>query len=102
MLSEYLRRHRVWCLATFGERRTVKFICNHIRKELVEIEAAPNDVREWADVIGLALHGAWRTGATPEEVVAALVAKQGVNELRKWILPENEDEPIEHDRTGEE
>lgn len=101
MLVDYILRHKAWSLATFGEGRKTKSIANHIRKELAEIEAEPNDLEEWIDVIILALDGAWRTGATESEIVAALERKQRINQLRKWLIPVDEDEPIEHIRSRE-
>lgn len=51
----------------------------------------------------IALDGAWRCGATPEEIVAALAAKQARNEARVWSDWRTADpnKAIEHDRTGE-
>ena len=57
---------------------------DHIRKELLEIEADPGDLMEWIDVAILALDGAWRSGATPEQIIMALVGKQIKNEGRTW------------------
>ena len=88
---------------TFGPGSRAKGIVAHIRKELLEIEAAPDDLTEWVDVAILALDGAWRTGASPQQIIDALVAKQAKNESRAW--PDwremAADAPIEHDRTGE-
>jgi hypothetical protein len=39
---------------------------------------------EWVDVILLALDGAWRSGASPEQIAFAIAAKQIKNESRKW------------------
>jgi ribA/ribD-fused uncharacterized protein len=79
-------------------------VIDHIRKELREIEADPTDVSEWIDVVILAFDGAWRHGATPDQIIAALVAKQAKNEARTWpdwrTLPQ--DRAIEHDRSGEQ
>ena len=36
------------------------------------------------DVIILAMDGAWRSGNTPEQIIAAIVAKQAKNERRTW------------------
>jgi len=59
-------------------------VIDHIRKELVEIEADPRDLEEWIDVVTLAFDGAWRAGYTLEEIVLAYQAKQKKNENRKW------------------
>lgn len=58
---------------------------------------------KWIDVVILALDGAWRTGATPAQIIDALVAKQTKNEARTWpdwrTAPA--DKAIEHVRADE-
>lgn len=102
-LTAHLHRQREFSERTFGPGVRTAGVVDHIRKELREIEAKPSDVTEWIDVVILALDGAWRMGATPEEIVAALVAKQAKNEGRVW--PDWRSAPpgqaIEHDRTRE-
>jgi hypothetical protein len=83
-LALHLHRQRAFSLATFGPGRRTEGVVDHIRKELKEIEAAPEDLSEWIDVVLLALDGAWRSGATPEQIVDALQAKQLKNERRNW------------------
>ena len=97
-LAAYIERQREWSRRTFGDGRRTVGICKHIEKELVEIQVAPLDVKEWVDVAILALDGAWRTGATPSEIVAAFDAKQAVNFARTYPMPTSEDEPSEHVR----
>jgi hypothetical protein len=80
----HLRRQREWSAKTFGPGERGAGVVDHIRKELVEIEADPRDLREWIDVVILALDGAWRAGHSPEAIVEALVAKQTRNEGRTW------------------
>jgi len=36
------------------------------------------------DIVILALDGAWRQGASPDDIINALVAKQTKNENRVW------------------
>lgn len=99
----HLVRQRKFSLATFGPGYRYKANIDHIRKELVEIEKSPDDLVEWIDVVILALDAAWRQGATPDEIIDALVAKQTKNEKRQWpnwrYVPT--DKAIEHDRAGE-
>ena len=97
-LVAYLATQQRWSTETFGPGARTAGIVKHIQKELLEIQADPSDVREWIDVVILALDGAWRAGYTPEEVVAALVKKLGVNLEREWPAPGLEDEAIEHIR----
>lgn len=89
-----------WSRQTFGPGSRTIGICNHIRKELLEAEANPRDVSEWADIILLAMDGAVRAGATGAELVSAVVAKDAANRTRTWpdwrSLPA--DAPIEHEK----
>ncbi len=83
-LIAHLYRQRAFSRATFGPGARTAGVCDHIRKELAEIEAAPADITEWVDVVLLALDGAWRSGATPEQNAEAIQAKQTKNEGRDW------------------
>ena len=83
-LLAHLERQRVWSEKTFGPGERTEGVIDHIRKELIEIEANPVDVSEWIDVVILALDGAWRAGWEPWHIVAALIAKQEKNEKRQW------------------
>ena len=102
--SAHLARQRDWSAKTFGPEGRLLGVVDHIRRELREIEADPGDLREWIDVVILALDGAWRTGAYPDAIIAALVAKQAKNEAREW--PDWRGKPmdmaIEHVRTPHE
>ena len=82
----HLDRQQAWSAETFGpaEVRGHRGVLDHIRKELVEIEAEPGDVTEWADLIILAFNGAWRSGHSPADTIAAIKAKQERNEARTW------------------
>lgn len=81
-LMAHLHRQREFSLHTFGPEYAG--VLDHLRKELSEIETAPNDLTEWVDVILLAFDGAWRSGHTPEEIVQAIADKQACNEARHW------------------
>jgi hypothetical protein len=80
----HLHRQRDWSEKTFGPGSRAQGVVDHIRKELLEIEADPTDLREWIDVVILALDGAWRSAATPTDIIEALSAKQFKNERRQW------------------
>lgn len=100
-LLNHLARQRMFSERTFGPGKRTKMVADHIRKELIEIEKNPSDITEWVDVILLGLDGAWRSGATPAEIVEAIDAKQAKNEGRIWpdwrtMDPER---AIEHDRS---
>lgn len=98
----HLARQAAWSIRTFGPGDRAKGVVDHIRKELLEIEKTPGDLEEWIDVVILALDGAWRSGATPEQIVAAIVAKQTKNEKRNWPdwRTADPDKAIEHVKGG--
>jgi hypothetical protein len=100
-LEGYLIRQWEWSRRTFGPGRRTKGILRHIEKELLEIEANPEDLTEWLDVAILAMDGFWRHGGKPEDFMKALQAKQEKNFARTWPTPTNEDEAVEHDRGSE-
>lgn len=102
-LAAHLRRQAAFSERTFGPGKRVEGVCDHIRKELVEVEQSGGSLADWVDVIILGLDGAWRSGATPEQIVAAIEAKQSKNECRRWPDWRTADasKAIEHDRTGE-
>ena len=99
-LRAHLQRQREWSERTFGPGSRAAGVIDHIRKELREIEADPTDLEEWIDVVILALDGAWRSGATPDQIIAQLVAKQATNEARAWPdwRTQPTDRAIEHVR----
>lgn len=100
----FLNDKQRWSEKTFGPGERTVGVVNHIRKELDEILANPTDLSEWVDVIILALDGAWRSGATSEQIIEALVAKHFKNKSRKW--PDwrlyTNGEAIEHIKESEE
>lgn len=111
-LVAHLVRQRAFSRNTFGPGHRSKGVVDHIRKELLEIEADPLDLVEWIDVVLLALDGAWRTGASPSAIARTLEAKQTKNECRQWpdwrtmspdegiqhVRGQNESEGSGHDR----
>jgi hypothetical protein len=97
-IHRYNARQRLWSRKTFGNGKRTKGIIAHIRKELAEIEAKPDDLEEWIDVVILALDGYWRHGGEPIDLMWHLQAKQDKNYDRQWPAPGPEDEPVEHVR----
>ena len=106
-LVQHLHRQIKFSARTFGPGDRVDGVCDHIRKELAEVQAdaaaGVPTLGEWVDVIILALEGAWRSGATAEQIVSAIAAKQTKNEGRKWPDWRTADpaKAIEHDRSEE-
>lgn len=100
-LVSHLERQKEFSEKTFGPGQRTKGVIDHIRKELLEIEADPKDITEWVDVIILAFDGAWRAGWNASDIVASIVAKQEKNESRTWPDWRKADpnKAIEHDRT---
>lgn len=83
-LVSHVARQMAFSLKTFGPGERTEMVVEHIRKELIEITEAPQDLMEWIDVVLLGLDGAWRTGAGPAQIAAALDGKLAKNERRKW------------------
>ena len=102
--ADHLDRQRKWSGRTFGPGTRTQGVLDHIRKELIEIEADPLDVGEWVDVIILAFDGAWRAGWEPQEIIDAIRTKQTRNENRVWPdwRTADPDAAIEHDRSFDE
>ena len=98
----YIRDQMAWSERTFGPGRRTKGLIEHIRKELLEIEAAPDDLEEWIDIIILGIDGAWRTGTDVADIVESMERKQHKNFSRQWGPNQGEDHAIEHVRTPEE
>jgi hypothetical protein len=105
--AAHLERQRAWSDATFGPGRRTEGVVDHITRELDEVEADPDDLGEWADVIILALDGGTRLAAAlglpMQAVIDAVVAKQTRNEGRAWPDWRTADpnRAIEHDRSAE-
>jgi hypothetical protein len=83
-LISHLHRQREFSVRTFGPGMRTAGVLDHIAKEMLEIQDEPADLSEWIDIVLLALDGAWRAGHSPEDIAAALAAKQNRNEARQW------------------
>lgn len=105
-LVAYIRGQIEVSMAAFGPPEDPRSgtrlagIIKHMRREMIEVIATPDDPYEWADLIILAIDGAWRQGILPEQLAAALAAKQEINRYRDWPdwRSASPDEPIEHVR----
>lgn len=103
--ANHIDRQRAFSEATFGPGRRTDMVVDHLRKELAEVLAAPEDLEEWVDVILLGFDGAWRTGADSQAVINAIKAKQELNEQRDWpewrtTRPDGAIEHIRETRSG--
>lgn len=82
--AAHIDGQRAFSEATFGPGRRTDGVVDHIRKELLEVLEDPDDLKEWVDVVILAFDGAWRTGASSQDIIDAIKAKQQRNEQRSW------------------
>lgn len=101
-LVGHLWRQREFSARAFGPGPRVHGILDHIRRELDEVLREPGDLSEWIDVAMLAFDGAWRSGATPSQIAAALHTKLVKNEAREWPdwRKSDPDKAIEHVRSA--
>ena len=101
-LASLIERQKAFSSQAFGPYPRVEGVCDHIRRELVEVQDDHNKgfdmVDEWADVILLALDGAWRSGADSERICQVVLDKLIRNEGRQWPDWRNADpdKAIEH------
>jgi hypothetical protein len=85
-LETHLRRQRAWSLKTFGPGERTRTVCAHIRKELYELAARPDDISEYADVLLLAFDGALRSGFDPYYVAFNFVVRLNAEVTRPLLL----------------
>jgi hypothetical protein len=101
--DRHLFRQIAFSERAFGPGPRLEGVIDHISKELVEVRESGGALEEWVDVIILAFDGAWRSGASPAEIIAAVKAKQERNERRVWPDWRTADtgKAIEHVRTAD-
>lgn len=95
----FVREQMAFSADTFGPGARLQGVTKHIEKEVAEVRACEGrDVSEWADIIILAVDGAWRSGHSPEAIADALAAKLAKNKARTWPdwRTASPDAPIEH------
>ncbi len=100
-LIGWLNKNISWSFDTFGPGTRTEGVLRHIEEEIEEVRKDPTDTSEWIDIVILALDGAWRAGATAEDICRVLEEKQAKNMARAWPDWRNfkPDEPINHLRT---
>lgn len=100
--ENWLASFAAWNLATFGPGKRTAGTIDHIKKELREIEADPDDAKEWVDIVLLGLNGLVRQDRSPAEIIGAIRGKDAENRKRRWPDWRNTDPnlAIEHDRSG--
>ena len=99
-LVAHLDRQRAFSVKAFGPGARAEGISDHIRKELAEVAAAPEDLSEWIDIVLLGFDGAWRAGHSSVAIAGALAGKLAKNERRDWPDWRTADpnKAIEHNR----
>ncbi|TSD89160.1 DUF550 domain-containing protein [Mycobacterium sp. KBS0706] len=92
-----------WQAETFGPRQTVAGVVDHIRRELIEVEANPADPMEPIDLLNLAVSLLRLAGATPDQICQLWRLKFGMLQARTWPdwRTADSDRAIEHDRSAE-
>lgn len=100
--EDWLAAFAAWNLTTFGPGKRTAGTIDHIKKELREIEADPDDAKEWVDIVLLGINGLVRQGRSPAEIIGAIRAKDTENRTRRWPDWRSTDPnlAIEHDRTS--
>ena len=82
--EEYIAEQKVFSEKTFGPGYATHRIIDHIKRELIEIEAKPQDWCEWIDIAMLAIDAAWRCGASPRQIAVRFWEKLAINQRRLW------------------
>lgn len=87
-----------WSLIAFGPGRRTEGIADHIRKELTEVAAKPDDLEEWIDLMLLSLNGAQRLDAPGQSIIKMFLEKVTKNMNRDWPdwRTSDPDKAIEH------
>lgn len=76
-LEDQIARHIEWSRSTFGATENlplrIKGIADHLRKEVAEIAADPEDIVEYGDVVILGVDAAWRGGHSEASIATAVM-----------------------------
>lgn len=94
------QRHAAWSRKTFGadDVRGPEGPLKHLRKEVEEALAQPQDKHEYADLLLLVMDSARRAGLTSRGLVLAGFEKLAINEQRTWPALTDVNEPVFHER----
>lgn len=83
--DRFQRELMEWADGVFGADAPLERLIDHIKEELDEVQADPNDRVEWADVLIMIMHGALRSGHTMTEILTtARDVKFPILKQRKW------------------
>lgn len=97
--DEFWREKNSWSAEAFGQRSERGPIgpLKHLKKEVEEALAAPDDPMEIVDCFFLVTDAAWRQGLSLEKFMKLCWQKLAINKGRTWPKPEK-DEVSEHVR----
>lgn len=91
---------RDWSYDTFGDQgfRGPYSSLVHLKDEVDEVIAAPDDLEEYADCMILLMDAAWRAGFTADELLTAVQYKTIKNKHRTWpsLDQQSPDKPTGH------
>jgi len=82
-LDKFQQKCYVWSAATFGVRDCSGPL-NHLKSEIEEVKAKPDDLTEWADCYLLLSDAAARAGIKMSAVFEAAMNKHEINVRRDW------------------
>lgn len=83
-LNSMIDRCGAWAERNFP-KSTPESICEHLRREVIELTERPNDSEEAADCILLLFHLAYKNNWNLEQ---AIIDKFEKNKARKWGRPD--------------
>lgn len=98
-MVKLLTEHAEWSQATFGTDavRGPNGPLEHLKDEVVEAQAKPHDILEFADCFLLLMDALRRAKHTPDQLLEAAVKKLHINKTeRKWETPVDPDSPVYH------
>ena len=89
-INKFIRDRNEFSNKTFGtpSERDCSFPLIHLKDEICELLAAPDDQMEWADCTLLLLDAAWRKGYSLEDLIDFSIEKLEINKKRKWKVSE--------------
>lgn len=95
--EEFLDARSQWADETFGtpSERGPLGPLRHLKEEVEEVLAAPDDLLEYVDCIFLLFDAARRAGFSYEELLQGCYRKLEINKARKWG-PKTRDGAVKH------
>lgn len=90
-LEKLMAEYPAWSDATFGDAtvRNEMGALHHLKMEIDELIANPDDTSEWADCMLLLLDAARRKGHSPDQLFDFCYEKLQVNKKRTWTQSAN-------------